>query len=209
MILRDKIQTNEDQRVYFASDYHFWHKNVIRFDGRPYDSVVDMNEDVILKWNNKVNENDLVYYLGDMAFAGQERTTELVWRLNGKITFILGNHDRLRIINRTKRFEGIYDYGELWVQQEGNETIDGKPLTQHICMSHYPMMVWNKHHRGSWMLHGHCHNNLRGNAVEFYQRKIEDMGLNHWNYEPASFEEVKAVMDKKVISSIDHHGTED
>jgi len=204
MILRDKIQTDQDQGLYFASDYHFWHKNVIRFDGRPFDNVVDMNEELIVKWNNKVNPDDKVYYLGDMAFASKNKTHDLVWRLNGKITMIMGNHDRYQTVSRTNRFEGIYDYGELWVS-DGSETLAGKPTPQHICMSHYPFMVWNGHHRGSWMLHGHCHNSLRKNLPDFYNRKIEDMGLNHWNYEPVSYQELKTIMDNKVIVTVDHH----
>ena len=33
--------------AYFTADLHFGHKNIIRFDGRPYFTVEEMNEDLI------------------------------------------------------------------------------------------------------------------------------------------------------------------
>ena len=53
--------------IYFTSDTHFGHKNVIRLCGRPYETVEEMDEDMIEKWNRKVTELDTVYMAGIKA----------------------------------------------------------------------------------------------------------------------------------------------
>ena len=31
----------------------------------------------------------------------------------------------------------------------------------YVVMSHFPMLSWHWQAHGNWMLHGHCHGNLR------------------------------------------------
>lgn len=210
-ILRLKINLDEVNNIWFASDYHFYHTNVIKFDKRPFLKdesigysdksnldIIRMNETLIMNWNNVVEPDDIVFYLGDFCWRGKGHTRELAHRLQGKIHFILGNHDKANIIQSIDRFEGVYDYGEIWVN---DPSIKG---SQQICISHYPALVWNRHHHGSWYLHGHSHQNLRKNH-DYYKRKVEDMGCNGWDYEPVSYQKLKEVMDKKDIIKLDHH----
>lgn len=64
--------TNEQElksnphKVFFTSDLHFGHANVIRFDNRPFATVEEMDAELIRRWNDKVAKGDLVYVLGDM-----------------------------------------------------------------------------------------------------------------------------------------------
>ena len=53
-------------KVFFTSDLHFGHTNVITLDKRPFSSVEEMDEELIKRWNKKVGKGDLVYVLGDM-----------------------------------------------------------------------------------------------------------------------------------------------
>ena len=164
-----------------------------------------MHQTIIQNWNSVVNTDDLVFYLGDLSWAKPEYTKWLVWQLQGKIHYIIGNHDRMRDIVKLGRFETVHEYGtELGVQDKST-----KRGYQDIIMAHYPMMVWNKHHHGSWMLHGHCHGSLTKKNPEFYKRKIMDVGCNMIDYTPISYLDLKSIMDKKVISTVDHHGDDE
>lgn len=49
--------------IYFIADTHFDHANIIRFCNRPFTSVEEMNETLIVNWNRKVHGNDTVYIL--------------------------------------------------------------------------------------------------------------------------------------------------
>lgn len=80
---------------YFTSDLHFGHKNIIKYEDRPFSSVEEMDEFLIYKWNSKVGKNDEVYILGDFGFVSGTRANELLDRLNGKKFLIKGNHDSM------------------------------------------------------------------------------------------------------------------
>ena len=93
-------------KTYFTSDLHFGHENVIRFDNRPFETVDEMDAELIRKWNAKVDRDDLVYVLGDMIWKTKNGTAEdLIHNLNGQIILIRGNHDRfLSNAKAQKRF---------------------------------------------------------------------------------------------------------
>lgn len=86
-----KIDSSK-QRVFFTSDLHFGHNNIMRFCNRPFKSIEEMDEALIQKWNSVVSKNDLVFDLGDFAFAPNWRWKEILGRLNGHHYLILGNH---------------------------------------------------------------------------------------------------------------------
>lgn len=55
--------------IYFTSDHHFWHENIISYCKRPFASVEEMNEKMVQYWNDVVKDKDEVYYLGDFSMA--------------------------------------------------------------------------------------------------------------------------------------------
>lgn len=53
-----------------------------------------MREKMILRWNNVVSQDDIVYVLGDFSLTSdKEKITMLVSRLNGRKVLVMGNHD--------------------------------------------------------------------------------------------------------------------
>ena len=180
--------------VYFTSDLHFGHKNIIRFDNRPFKSVEEMDETLICNWNKKVNNDDLVYILGDISWYNDEKTCEIFSRLNGRKILIKGNHDRVHG-NIKNYFEEITDYKEI--------TLDGK----HITLCHYPIVFFNRHHYGAFMFYGHVHNSHEWQMTENYKYELQqlDISCNMFNvgtmvhnYEPVSFKEiVKNMIENK------------
>lgn len=197
----------EKQNIFFISDLHVGHKNVIKFDGRPFADVDEMHIEMIKRWNEVVGDDDIVYYLGDLAFARDELTKWFIYSLKGKINFILGNHDKMRDIVKLGRWENVHEYGtEINVKDEDSIGSRGSNGYQRIIMSHYPILSWNKAHYGSWHLHGHCHGSLMKSQQDYYKRKVMDVGCNVIDYTPISYEKVKGIMVKKSISAVDHHG---
>lgn len=77
--------------VFFTSDTHFGHSNVIRYDKRPFRDVTEMNEALIKNWNRAVSPSDTVYHLGDVSILRPEKTREILYSLNGKIFLIRGD----------------------------------------------------------------------------------------------------------------------
>lgn len=191
----------DNQNIWFASDYHFSHANVIKYDNRPFSDVQEMNHTLIENWNNLVDKNDTVIYLGDLCFDRSGDTTKsIVDQLNGKIHFVLGNHDKEKDIKKLNRFESVSDYINLSVLDTDNPR-----KYQGIMIMHYPILSWDKAHHAEWHLHGHCHGSLMNDPEYswYYERKVLDVGCNMTNYKPLSYSEIKEIMSNK--ENHNHH----
>lgn len=175
--------------TWFTADHHFGHTNIIKYCDRPYSSVEEMDEDLIKRWNERVQPGDLVYHLGDFAF---HKSTSLVdailGRLNGTIQVIYGNHDSPGVKKSTKfSWQGDYKY----------VTVEN----QKIVLFHYALRVWRSNHHGAWMLYGHSHGTLSDIGG-----KTTDVGVDCWDYYPVPFEDLKALMESRKMQFVDHHG---
>lgn len=131
-------------KTFFTSDLHFGHKSIIEFENRPFDSVEEMDEELIERWNYKVGLADEVYIIGDFSFSKPSRTTEILKRLNGRKYLIRGNHDHK---TPTDQFEWVKDYFVL---------VRNKIK---FVLFHYPIQVWDGQHHNSVHCYGHVHSN--------------------------------------------------
>lgn len=184
----------EKQKIFFTSDLHFGHENVIRFDNRPFDTVKEMDEEMIKHWNAKVGKGDIVYVLGDFIWkAATNEAVSIIRRLNGQIILIKGNHDRfLHNAAAKKALAGIKDYDDICVTLE-----DG--TTRRCILSHYFIPFYNGHRYQAIHLHGHSHF-TEESAEEVrittelnekgYDLKIYNVGCMYWNYTPVTLDEI-------------------
>lgn len=62
--------------IYYISDLHFGHSNIIKLCGRPFQSLEEMNNVLINNWNSKVTNGDKVYIIGDLFFRSQDEMTK-------------------------------------------------------------------------------------------------------------------------------------
>lgn len=46
---------------FFTADLHFSHRNIIRFDDRPFLDLPSMHAELIKRWNSVVSPGDNVY----------------------------------------------------------------------------------------------------------------------------------------------------
>ena len=86
--------------IFVISDTHFNHVNMLTFkskDGsliRPNFKDVDhMNEIMINNWNTVIKPDDQVIHVGDVIFGRSDLYGNILARLNGIKTLIMGNHD--------------------------------------------------------------------------------------------------------------------
>ena len=81
-------------KVFFSSDYHFGHVNILKYCDRPFTDIEEMNETIIQHHNKIVGPNDIMYFLGDFSFHDAHSLLE---RMNGNFIFVKGNHDHKTI----------------------------------------------------------------------------------------------------------------
>ena len=58
--------------VYFTSDLHLGHKNILRLCDRPFASIEEMDEVLMDNWNRKIHRDDTVYIMGDLMFRNEK-----------------------------------------------------------------------------------------------------------------------------------------
>ena len=191
--IKDRIW-NKD-KLFFTSDTHFFHENIIKYCDRPFKNAEEMNEDLIKKWNEVIPTDGIVFHLGDVSLtANQIGIKNLLERLNGDIYLIIGNHEKdvLRKESVRNRFAGIYDIAEIFVKDD--EITYGE---QHIVMCHYPMIVWNGSHRGSWQLFGHVHGGLSNKGTMNHKPAQLDVGVDTSSFYPHTYQEIKEKITKQ------------
>lgn len=166
--------------IFFSSDHHFWHENIIQMDNRPFNNLEHMHEEMINRWNSVVKDTDQVYYLGDFSFEKLEKTKSILYSLNGTIYFIQGNHDKyFKDLNESSK---IIKLPPLW---------DFKINGTRYILCHYPMREWRGSHGGSIHLHGHSHGKL-----PMYGYSM-DIGVDCNNFYPISIEQVNKEMETR------------
>lgn len=163
--------------VYFISDHHFGHKNIIDFESRPFANVDEMTAVMVAKWNSVVGKQDKVFHLGDFSFLNQEKTAVIVSQLHGYKVLILGNHDRGR--------------ARSWWMDVGFDEVSEHPIIykDFFFLSHEPMYM-NKH-MPYVNVHGHIH------GQKYEGKNYFNVCVEHWDYTPLTFEQIR---DSVVVS---------
>lgn len=161
--------------VFVSSDLHLDHENIIEYCDRPFDSVEEMNKTLVENWNNRVSEDDVVYFLGDLTINDDIETAEnWLEQLNGQILFVVGNHDELTPENSpvpvVEQFTFKYDKYEF------------------LC-THRPENIpdsWT-----GWTIYGHHHNNYPyDHPFVYYQKNQVNVSVELTGYEPVRLDEL-------------------
>jgi calcineurin-like phosphoesterase family protein len=151
--------------IYFTSDTHFFHENIIRFCARPFANAEHMNDELIERWNNVVGKNDEVFHLGDVTFGPTDLTAGVLGQLNGKKYLVPGNHDRPRVL--APMFDKLLpQYFEL------------NHNRKKFVLCHFPIEQW----RGNYHLHGHSHGTCRKAG------RRRDVGVDCYGFSPVSID---------------------
>lgn len=169
--------------IYFTADTHFFHSNIVSFSNRPYKSMTDMNDQLVKNWNDTVRDKDEIYVIGDFmwpkGFTDDERR-ELIFRLNGKIHIVPGDHDL-----PSDQMKKITNYSVLI--HDKVHVVKEKDNVFVLC--HWPMRNWPSSHWNSIHLFGHVHNNYKPDPLFVYGRSF-NVGVDVWNYRPVSLTQI-------------------
>lgn len=201
------IKLGLGQNLFFTSDLHFGHRNVINFCNRPFTDIKDMSEKLIENWNAVVNNNDIVFVLGDTFWFNDSRTIKKVLeQLNGKEIYILpGNHCDFDAYHRVDdpRIHLCQDIVCLWLTSADFERRHWHRKTMEIWMSHYPLTTWPHRENGAFQLFGHIHS--QPGKTEGVDQNLAlhwnqaDVGCDYWEWKPVLFEDVLSYMQNKQI----------
>lgn len=166
--------------IYFTSDTHFGHENIIQYCRRPFLNVEEMNKTLIANWNATVNNTDTIYHLGDVFMGKKSEWPAIREQLNGNIILIAGNHDPKQA---RQLFTEVYD--ELYIKLHN--------INFWLC--HYPVNELDYQGRKSclrpessspfdYALCGHVHTRWLSNAHCF------NVGVDVHSYRPISIEQL-------------------
>ena len=169
-------------KIYFTSDTHFGHANILRFSKRPFHSVPEMNEALCENWASVVTDRDHIYHLGDVVFGKNFKEVaayiDMVRKLPGRKFLVPGNHDRKYLSLLGWAFKEILPpLCELNVQPKDK-------IRHTVILSHFPMTSWSKSHHGALQLYGHLHGAFLGNQQQ------TDVGVDAWNYKPVDIDQI-------------------
>lgn len=190
--------------IFFTSDLHIYHNNVIRYCNRPFKDIEEMNYKLVQNWNNVVKPEDTVYNMGDFSLAF--RPVEVFsHQLNGIKKLCPGNHDfchsyhkkSRNIDNMNKWISKYEEYGWEVLPEQTTLEIPGE-MTFNLC--HHPYRLadmyedkykdWRPKDDGKWLLCGHIHQHFK------VKENMINVGVDVWDYTPVSLDTIlKTIKD--------------
>ena len=165
--------------IFFTADTHFSHANILKYEPQTrghFENIQEHDEFLIKQWNSVVRPRDTVWHLGDVAFGHSGKN--VIRRLNRYKKLILGNHD----IYETS------EYLEFFAKLHGSVSFKGVALLTHV-----PIHPDQLEYRFPFNLHGHLHG---GKAVD--DKRYINVGVDHWDLAPVSWDELKKIIEDRL-----------
>lgn len=216
---------------YFTADLHIGDKTIARW--RRFPTVEEHDGALLSRINGCVGADDELWLLGDLCRPNLASVRALRRSIACKhVHVILGNHDKRSLFETLMREEGLFEsvgyYAEIGkVRREGYK----------LCLSHYPMLDWNRAIHGAYMLHGHIHsqpaeeergalpagmagsprdNAHDGMGMSGYNAWCREQGIRRYDvgvdangYQPVSVEEILAYLPDDITWRRMHHLPDD
>lgn len=168
-IIFHKSERGEDKMpIFYISDMHIGHQNVLRHDNRPFSDIQHMQAVMTANWNSAVAPTDEVYILGDFAWKNAQGL-EMLSQLNGRKYLILGNHDK-----PTEEMKACFQWVKDYAVIKDGET--------QVVLSHYPIAHWYNQYRGAVHLYGHVHNTKDYQAFLQYAQICKSLSIPFESY---------------------------
>jgi len=161
-------------RVWFWSDLHLFHTNILTYCQRAFDSIGNMNETLLANCLATVTKDDILIFGGDISFGNLTATNEWLRAIPAYKINVVGNHD----VNRKVLLNLAVD--------EQAACLELDYCGQKVLVTHYP--VKEDFLETDWVnLHGHIHNTPFPPGLGSGQRHI-NMSVEHLDYAPVSLD---------------------
>lgn len=184
------------QKVWFTADHHFMHGNIIKLCKRPYQNLREMEQDLVQKWNSKIGEDDLVFYLGDFSMNTLAHKIFFPQLNFGKLVFIIGNHDRknklIKNLEELSISHKVEFHNRLIVKYK-NESLylTHKPVDANDSM---PTICGHVHEKWKLMNSGETVNEGAPNSSKFRSKTLKapvlNVGVDLYDFYPIHLESV-------------------
>lgn len=196
------ITVEPGQRVWFTSDLHLGHKNVLKFASRPWNTMGEMKRGLFSNWNSRVSDRDIVFILGDFYYHdSRSELQNILGNLRGqKIYFIPGNHDKPRAWEDIPERVEVLDCITT-VYFRGVVTCFPQ-ISFEAILCHYPLLTWPHYTQyGNFHLYGHIHSGPHQQRKDYPKDALDvpgknffppkdhrmyDVGVDNNNYYPVS-----------------------
>lgn len=182
--------------IWFTSDPHLGHDKDFVWQARGFESIDEMNAEIIKRWNERVYQDDDVYVLGDLTLGNIEEGIRLIAKLNGYLHIMRGNHDTDKKVERYLELPNV-------VEVKYADVLKYKKAV--FWMSHYPTITSNYDDDKPWAQHVVCLFGHTHQVSSFYEIAkhtgenpyMYNVGMDAHNCTPISIEEIMSDIRNK------------
>ena len=183
-------------RIFVTSDTHFGHDREFLWSPRGFTNSNEHDKEVIRRWNEVVEDDDIVYHLGDVMLGDNGYGLSCLTKLKGHIKIIPGNHDTPTRLALYKQLDNVEVLGlaELLKYRKYN-----------FYLSHHPTMTSNLEKAPYLRMHlinlyGHTHQ-----QKPFYQDIpfMFHVGMDSNNCAPVLLDDAIELMKQETQKCID------
>ena len=168
-------------KIFLTADMHIGHKNILKLSNRPFETIEQHDKAIINNYNRVVGKDDLCYILGDISWGQSLNEYKRIFsQLNGQKFVIIGNHDSRKSLLRCEKEGLILGVTDSKIIRYNN---------RFLYLSHLPCREWVGYYKGYAHVYGHTHANLPD------YKQSTDVGVDCWEYEPVSIDEVLEYID--------------
>lgn len=193
-------------KTFVTSDLHFGHSNVIKYcpESRgSFTHVDDMDAKIVENINSVVTDDDILFILGDIAFAKPAKAVDYLKQLNGQKVFVWGNHDKkLRESSEFQMSKNLI--GCISTADYLCETFVADEARYKVAMMHFPLLTWDGAHHGTIMLHGHSHS-PKSHRDTMPGKRIRDIGIDGNDLMPYNMTDLVRELATRAVSYHGHH----
>lgn len=162
--------------TFFTSDTHFSSDRTLKLSRRPFVNTEEMDNCIISNWNNMLNDNDIIYHLGDFGNYSK------IKQLNGNIILILGNYEEKEL---KEKFNNNFDEYKKYLLSLGFKNIIKKGTfieieNNKIYLTHQPTDCKKDY----FNLFGHIH------KLGLVKKFGLNVGIDCFNFKPASIDDI-------------------